>query len=150
MKNKYILPTVFLVIGLVGGFGGGYYFKTYQQSKLRSNFQSGTGMGQRFTPNGTNRGTGQQNRGAFGGGVEGEIISKDDKSITVKMPDGSTRIVLFSDTTAYSDFKEAKKSDLKEGLRIAVFGSSNTDGSLTAQRIQLNPMTPVVSPTLSK
>jgi hypothetical protein len=138
--NKY-LPTILLLVGLAAGFAGGYFFKNYQQNKLRNNLRNGMGItnGQRFVPN--NGQASSQNRGMmFGGGVEGDIISMDDKSVTVKLTDGSTKIVLFSDSTIYSNILASKKTDLKQGIKIAVFGKTNTDGSVTADRIQLNPI----------
>ena len=34
----------------------------------------------------------------------------------------------------------ATKADLTVGQRVAVFGTTNTDGSVTAANVQLNPM----------
>src|SRR6185369_11294861 len=72
--------------------------------------------------------------------VTGEILNADDKSITVKMMDGSTKIVLLTSTTTYNKAAQASKSDLVTGERVGVFGTANADGSVTAQNIQLNPM----------
>lgn len=140
---KRYLPLILLTVGLLIGFAGGFYFKTYQQSKQRPNFMNGNSNTQRFVPNGGSREDGQ-GRVNFGGATEGDIISIDEKSITVKLLDGSTKIIFLGDTTTYSNISDSKKEDLKIGIKVAVFGSSNTDGSLTAQRIQLNPI--VVSP----
>ena len=145
MTNKYFmidklrLPTVLLVVGLVVGFTGGYFFKNYQNTKLRENLRGGMGNvnGQRFIPNGGQE-NGQNKGMMFGGGIEGDIISMDEKSVTVKLSDGSTKIILFSDSTIYSNIEISKKTDLKQGIKIAVFGKTNTDGSVTADRIQLN------------
>lgn len=71
--------------------------------------------------------------------VFGEIISSDDKSVTVKLQDGSTKIVILSDNTVINKAATGSKSDLTKGSKIAVFGQTNSDGSLTAQNIQLNP-----------
>lgn len=153
MNNKYILPAVLLIAGLMAGFSGGYYFKTYQQNSLRNNFRNGsTGAnGQRFMPGVNGTTSGSQNRGMmFGGAVEGDIISMDDKSVTVKLTDGSSKIILFSDQTIYSSNILAKKTDLKQDNKIMVFGKANTDGSITADRIQLNPINQQVIPTPKK
>jgi ribosomal protein S1 len=71
--------------------------------------------------------------------VSGEIISQDDKSITVKLQDGSSRIVILSDQTEINKTSEGSKEDLKTGERITTFGTENSDGSVTAQNVQLNP-----------
>lgn len=65
----------------------------------------------------------------------------DDKSITVKLQDGSSKIVLLSNTTAYNKSATGAKSDLKTGEKVAVFGTENSDGSVTARDVQLNPRT---------
>lgn len=71
--------------------------------------------------------------------VRGEIISSDDKSVTVKMPDGSSKIVLLGGNTSISEATATSKESLKAGEQVVVFGSENSDGSVTAQTIQLNP-----------
>lgn len=79
-------------------------------------------------------------QGRNGGAVIGEILSGDDRTITVKMQDGSSKIVILSNTTSINKASQGTKSDLKKGERVAVFGAANSDGSITAQSIQLNPM----------
>ncbi|MDP2860713.1 MAG: DUF5666 domain-containing protein [bacterium] len=69
--------------------------------------------------------------------VSGEIIGRDDKSITVKLQDGTSRIVMFSDNTPINKASEGTKEDLKVGEKVTVFGTENSDKSVTAQNIQL-------------
>lgn len=138
MKNsKYILPAGLLLIGLIAGFGGGYSFKGYEAQKALNSFRNGSGSfnGQRMTANGI----GQRNGNGYMG-VDGEIISLDDKSVTIKLSDGSSKTILLSDKTSYSNFQEAKKENLKNGIKIMVSGKTNSDGSITADRVQLNPV----------
>src|SRR5438552_16942130 len=109
-NQKMILITVAVAIIAAGaGFFGGTKFGVTQAASQRDQFRMMNG----------------QNGGRFGGmggrGVIGEIVSKDDKSITVKMADGSTKIVLFSDSTSINKATEGTKDDLKEGVRVAVF-----------------------------
>ncbi len=125
--NKNII-IIAVVVSLAFGAGGFFAGTKYQQSKRLAGFnQLGNRNGQ-----GQVRGTNFQP-------VNGEIISADDKSITVKMQDGSSKIVLFSDQTQINQATTATKGDLKVGETVAVFGTSNSDGSVTAQSIQLNP-----------
>ena len=95
------------------------------------------GGAQRFT--GT-RGAGAGGAGMRAGTVNGSILSMDANSITVKLSDGSTKIVLLSGSTTYSNTASASQSDLKTGSTVAVFGTPNSDGSVTATNVQLNPM----------
>lgn len=134
MKNaKVLVPIIYVLIGLGVGFLGGYEYRNYRLNNARIN-----GIGgnlQRFV--GGTRGTNQN--GMMRGATVGSILSMDDKSITVKLNDGSTKIVLFSGSTTFSNTISASKSDLKVGGEVAVFGATNSDGSVTATNVQINP-----------
>jgi hypothetical protein len=69
----------------------------------------------------------------------GEIISSDDKSITVKLQDDSSKIILINAKTFINKAQTVDKTELKVGEKVSVFGAENTDGSVTAQNVQLNP-----------
>jgi len=130
VKNtKYILVVAILLIAFGGG---GFYVGMKYQQNQRGRFSS------QF--NNSQGGQNNQARGRMGlRPVAGEIISKDDKSITVKLQDGGSKIVLLSDSTSINKASEGSKDDLKTGEQVAVFGTDNSDGSVTAQNIQLNP-----------
>lgn len=72
----------------------------------------------------------------------GEITSKDDKSMTVKLPDGGSRIVFFSDSTAITKSADGTLADLIIGESILINGNQSSDGSIIAQLIQLRPTVP--------
>ncbi len=138
--KSYMILGALIIAAL--GFFSGMKYQDYKISKSRSNF----GEGQFFRrevggPNGGGTQNRQGGNGRFvnGGAVAGEIINMDDKSITVKMPDGSTKIVILTDTTSYSKSESGSKNDLKVGTKIGALGTANSDGSVTAQNIQLNP-----------
>ncbi len=126
MKNGKMIATIAVLIVLVGG-GSFFAGMKYQQSKRPQgrfgNFQLGQfGQRQGFRP------------------VNGEIISVDDKSITVKLADNSSKIVLLTDTTAINKSSQGSKEDLKVGEKVVAFGTENSDGSITAENIQINPI----------
>lgn len=136
---KDIKPIYVMLIAIIVGaaaFFGGMQFQKSQQRAAFGQFGNGQ-FGQGFTRQGGQGGTfvGRRN----GGAVMGEILSLDDNSVTVKLPDGSSKIVILSSTTAINKSAEGTKADLKTGERVAVFGTANSDGSVTAQNIQLNP-----------
>ena len=133
--NKNVLVTIVLVVVIgAGAFFGGM---KYQQSKrvTRGNFAVG-----QFGPGGqgTNRQGGQNGQNFRP--VSGDVISKDDKSITVKQADGSSRIVIYSQSTEFLKSTTGSVDDLKTGDRVMVVGTTNSDGSVTAQNVQINPV----------
>ena len=139
MKNNTVI--IIAIISLALGFGGGYLFKNYQVGKMRPNFGSQLPDRQRNgleLQNVQRPQNGQGSQAGFGGMVIGEIISQDENSITVKIQDGSTKIVILGDSTTYSKTQNIDKGELSAGNRVRVFGSANSDGSITAQNVQLN------------
>jgi len=132
MKNKNLLKTIIVAVavGAVGFFGGIYYQKGKIQN-FRGNSQFPTGSG---VPNTMN--TRQGNTGGMQP-VLGEITSKDDTSITVKTQNSSSKIVILSSTTTISKTSEGSLDDLTNGVNVTVIGTSNSDGSITAQTISV-------------
>ncbi len=135
MKKNYVITIILVLVFTGAGFYGGM---KYQQSQ-RTSFNGQLGNGQ-TARQGLRSGT-TNNRGGFRP-VAGEIISSDDKSITVKLQDDSSKIVLINDKTQINKAETVNKSELKVGEKVSVFGSENTDGSVTAQNVQLNPIRP--------
>lgn len=137
MKNiKPIIPVILILVGLGVGFFGGYEYRNYRLTQTRGGFMIGNGTnGTRFVGGRQGGQGGMMGRGL----VVGSIISNDSSSITVKLPDGSTKIVLLGSSTAYSNTISAAQSDLKTGSSVAVFGTTNSDGSVVAATVQINP-----------
>jgi len=133
MKQQSMLIMGILVcVGTGIGFFGGMKYADYQRTQGRQignrQFQGMSGNSQ------------IPNRAGFGGRpITGEIISKDDTSITVKTVDGGSRIIILSQKTTYSKTTSAAKEDLSIGTNVGVFGTENKDKSMTAENIQLNP-----------
>lgn len=134
MKKSTIITIVLVVLVAVAAFFGGM---KYQQSKSPfANRQTGN-FQRNITGNGQLRnGNGGQNFRP----VAGEITAMDDKSITVKSQDGSSKIVILSQSTSINKTDTAAKTDLQVGSTVSVFGTANSDGSITAQNVQLNPL----------
>ncbi|OGD10092.1 hypothetical protein A2397_04620 [Candidatus Amesbacteria bacterium RIFOXYB1_FULL_44_23] len=136
-KNIIILVLAVIVTGAVGFFAG----TKYQQSQAFSNRQFMMRPGGTFQTGGVVQ-SGQMGSGIRNGfrPVSGEIVSADEKSITVKLADGGSKIILLTDNTNINKAETATSADLKLGISVVVFGSVNPDGSVTAQNIQLNPV----------
>ncbi len=134
MKSQTIIAIIVVaLIGLGVGFLSGMQ---YQKSRAVQGRNLAAGAFQR---NGMmfRQGFNQQNSRA----VRGQIISMADDSVTVKLTDGSSRIVVLAGNTVYTKSQTASKTDLKTGDTIVVFGALNSDGSVTAQDVQINPLT---------
>ncbi|PIP15121.1 hypothetical protein COX47_01425 [Candidatus Roizmanbacteria bacterium CG23_combo_of_CG06-09_8_20_14_all_35_49] len=134
MNKQIITIIIAIAVGALSFFGG----MKYQESKSVNNRFGANLQNMRGQQNGQT-GQSQTRRGGFRP-VMGEIINQDENSITVKLVDGSSKIVLLSEKTTYNKAETATKTDLKKGERVNVFGTENTDGSVTAQNIQLNPL----------
>src|SRR3989338_5173375 len=151
--NKLIAIVIAVSVVVGGGafFGGMKYAesKSLRNRVSQADFQNLQNLSpeerqQRLQELGANAVAGF--RGGSGGGqrggsgfTSGELISKDDKSITVKLSDGGSKIVFLSDSTTVSKMTDGTKSDLEIGKQVTVNGSTNSDGSVTAQSIQLRP-----------
>jgi len=149
--NK-IIPVVIAVVVVVGGgafFGG----MKYAESKgprgafAQADFQNLQNLSpeerqQRIQQLGANAGEfrgGSGGNRSGGGFTAGEIISKDDKSVTVKLQDGGSKIIFLSDSTEITKSAKGTLGDLEVGENVSINGTANSDGSVTAQSIQLRP-----------
>lgn len=132
MKAQQIIITlvVAIVVGAAGFFGGMQYQKskaTTASAQSGLNRQGRTGGQGRF---------GGQNGGTA---TRGQVISSSDNGITVKLADGSSKIVIISGSTQVGKEATAQKSDIQNGDQVMVFGTANSDGSVNAQSVQINP-----------
>lgn len=126
----FITGIVIVLVG-AGAFLGGM---KYQQAQGASSFQVAAQNGRfggRF-----GMGAGGQR---FGAPTLGKVVSTDANSMTVQMADGSSKIVNLDSTTKIVKTSTASASDLTNDTEVAVFGTTNSDGSITAQNVQINP-----------
>jgi hypothetical protein len=69
--------------------------------------------------------------------ISGEIISKDDISLTIKLRDGGSKIIFFSNSTQITKPLIVAVKDMIVGDAVIINGVANSDGSLTATSIQI-------------
>ncbi len=136
MPTKYILPLVIALIAVGGGsFYGGMQYGKSSGGVRGARFQGGAGQFQ-----GGNFKTGM-NR-PQGGGTIGEVLSKDDKSFTVKLLAGGSKIVFYSASTTVGKMTDGSLADVATGTNVSVVGTPNQDGSITATQVQIRPNLP--------
>lgn len=131
-----------IVVGGLSFFGGMKYEQTKSSANGRQiNFQnlSPEERQQRFQQMGGNgNGARRIGNGQIGGGfVNGEVLSKDDKSITLKLVDGGSKILFLSSSTTIMQATPGTVNDIQVGQTISANGNTNSDGSISAQMIQL-------------
>ncbi|MFO0765145.1 MAG: hypothetical protein U0487_03850 [Patescibacteria group bacterium] len=139
MDNKLIGAV--LVTAIVVGGGSFYGGMKYQESKVPA-------MGQRFAqgqqgqnPFGQARQGGQMGQGmrAGTGLINGEVVSKDDSSVTLKLTDGGSKIIFYNASTTVSKQSSGTLADITTGTTIVVSGKADKDGSITAGMMQIRP-----------
>ena len=154
--NKLITSVLAVAVVVGGGafYGGMQYAESNSQGSFSSaDFQnlSAEERQQRFQELGANVGgafsgdhEGGSFRGRFGGSsgsgarsLFGEIILQSEDTLTLKLSDGSTKIVFITSTTQIIKSVDGILGDLNEGEQVSINGEENPDGSYTAQSIQL-------------
>lgn len=149
MNNKIVVPVAVAIIGVGVGFFGGIKYQQFKGGAM-ANFANMTAEQRQATFQQFRGGTGGNTarRGGTGGQfINGDILSKDDKSITVTVMGGGSKIIFFSPSTSIGKTTEGTQEDLAVGKRVMVSGNTNSDGSVTAQSIQIRPDMPAGSNT---
>jgi len=139
MNAKLILPLVItaLLFGGAGFFGGMKYAQSKASATPAGQFAAMRAGG---IANGSRTGVAGQFRGANGGGMtSGEVVTSDDNGLTVKLSDGSSKNVYYASSTSIGKMAEGSKDDLSQGTAVVITGTSNSDGSITANTIQIRP-----------
>jgi hypothetical protein len=138
IKPIYVLIIVIIVAA--GAFYGGVFY----QKNQRPSFAGGAGSfaGRRFGSGGAGGFQGGQGVAGANGApammpVRGQIVSTGNDSITVKMQDGSSKIVNLTGQTKINKTTSGAVSDLKSGTTVTAIGTSNSDGSVTAQDVMI-------------
>lgn len=153
LKQIFSVSTIIIaIITLAAGFAGGVF---YQKSKVPSfarngQFQMAGGNSSNRSGTKSGNGSGAPNQRIMSRGISGEITNIDGSSITIKTPDGGSKIVMISDSTVVNQATAVDKTNLKVGLPITISGDQNTDGTVTGKIININSATATATPTVNK
>lgn len=146
-KIESNILSIFIVVLLA--VGGGMFLAGMKYQDSRGTSVAATSQ----TPGGARNGNMQGGSGNMqgppnmqggssnmpGGFASGEVVSQDNKSITIKLQDGSSKTIYFSSSTTVSETTTGSTGDLKTGQTVVVIGSNSSNGSVTAQSIQIRP-----------
>ena len=151
MKNTYLITGLIAVVAAGAAFTGGSAYQKHKDSLTGISAQALPGKLQElgYAPEGGAIGFGNRGgagRRGTGAPIIGQIINKDDQSVTVKLQDGSTKTVYVSASTAVGLTVAGSAINLAVGKQITANGTANSDGSLAASSIQIRPL-PTPSPT---
>ena len=137
---KKMLPFFIILLLIVAGssFYGGMKY-----GESRGSGRDFGAMQQRQQFGGPGRLNNSQSGASF---IDGDILSKDEKSSTVKLRDGGSKIIFISDTTQVMTMATTSLDSLQTDMGVMISGTSNTDGSLTAKSIQIRPNVPISQP----
>lgn len=142
--NKTIITIAVIIIVGAGSFYAGIKYNQSRPLGAAGDASTGDQSGFQQRQNQGRRGD-RANNGGFSGG---EIIAKDEKSITIKLRDnrtpdgqqaGGSKIIFLSDSTQVMKSVAGSLKDLSLGQNVTAMGSPNPDGSITAQTIQIRP-----------
>lgn len=127
MNKKIVIGIAIIIFGLLSFFAGTKVNnKPTVQDFPQMNGQMRGGAGGSMPRN-----------SSFGGMNSGEIISKDETGVTIKLQDGGSKIILISQSTSINKSTAGSKEDLTIGEKVMVMGQSNSDGSINAQSVQI-------------
>ncbi len=152
-KNKILIGIGSIAVIIAVGAGAFFVGMNYKkkggalEGRVGGPMMNDGGFGNPRKQMNPRQGTGQQDgrrvmQGGVGAGqgmILGEIISKDGTSITVKTKDGSSKVIYYSDSTDVNKSVESSKDELSSGQQVMVGGKSNSDGTVTAENIQIRP-----------
>ncbi|MFA5029763.1 MAG: DUF5666 domain-containing protein [Patescibacteria group bacterium] len=148
MKEKKLPLIVVAIIVIIIVAGGSFYCGLKYGYLIKGPGQNNLEGFQNLTPEQRQQRLGQMGanglRGNGSGGdfLNGEIISKDNSSLILKLRAGGSKVVIFATSTEVGKFTNGSVADLSVGQTVSVNGQSNSDGSLTAQSIQIRPALP--------
>lgn len=125
-----------LAIGAGAGFVEGKAYQSNQANQIRSQFFRARGL----NPNGADAAggnTGGGFAGGFGGGVAGQIKSVQGNTIELNTANNNVTTVDLTANTRIEKSSQGTAADLKPGEQLVVRGQSDSNGTYTANQIQI-------------
>ncbi len=125
IMKKYLTHIVWAVIVILALSGGFFWGRAGSGNQAAS---GSSAAGSRvFRSNGS------------GGFMTGQILAVSPNNLTVSLANGNSEVVFYSSSTEIMKPSPVPSSSLGAGTRVTVVGTANSDGSFTAQSIQVQP-----------
>ena len=148
--NKTTIFIVALIVATSSAFYGGMTFakKRSAGNRATNNFQNLRNLSpeerqKRLSEMGVAGGRGFRggsNSGNAGSRpVSGEILSQNKDGFTIKLRNGSTKIIFTSASTTITKSTAGNTNDITKNATVIITGNQNPDGSYGAKTIQLLP-----------
>jgi hypothetical protein len=130
-KQWVILVVVAVVFAGGGFFGGMKYQASKTPAPVSRSGAAGAFAGRRAG------GTG----GANASFISGQVLSVNGSTITVQLMSGGSQVAVLAPSTQYRKAVDGSSSDVTVGSNVTITGTTNSDGSLTAQSVQIRTAT---------
>ncbi|MFA7319782.1 MAG: hypothetical protein WC022_04275 [Parcubacteria group bacterium] len=82
------------------------------------------------------------NKKAAVNSIKGIVTAKDDKSVTIKMTDGTTRNIQFSNSMTFGTDGAGSAADVFVGELLVIAGENNADGIFTPTNMRASKKSP--------
>jgi hypothetical protein len=135
-KKTLVILLVVIVVLVAGGVAAWQFSKNKNSAGQASaklggaNFAAGqTGAGQR----------GARGAKANFGGASGNVLSKDNNSLTIQLANGGSAIAFYSGSTRVSKNIDVQTADLAVGQMVSIRGTKGSDGTISASSVQIRP-----------
>lgn len=141
MNNITKIIIGILIIVAIAGYGGFKYGQSHTpvNNGQRGQFNMARG---KSAQGGLALRSPDRSAGGFSGGggmFAGDIIKKDNQSLTIQLRDGGSKIIWFSTSTEVSKMAVGSLNEVNIGQAVTIIGATNSDGSVVAKTIQLRP-----------
>ena len=142
MAKYYLVTAVIVILCSAGAFVAGVKVNGLRWSGLAGMpgesrpqmAQVGNRLGGQ-NPRGAGNNLGSQVSGRMP--TMGTILSIDGSSMTLQMPDGSSKIIMLSESTQVHKTSDATQDELEVGINVRVMGAEGDAGTITAQEVQI-------------
>jgi len=119
--SKKLLVIIAIIVALGVGFGGGILVGSHNKGVHSSK----------------NGHKGHHALARKGSAISGKVLSESGSTITIQLSSGSTETIYTGSNTIYTQLTPITSSNISTGSTIMVIGSKNSNGSITADKIQL-------------